>query len=520
MTKTTHASPRFAQDAEWQCGLLASILKHPELFEALHIPRLDYGAWTGHLGLNVAKSIVEHYRNAGTVPTLTTVRAMLQSRLEQNNPDQWLETTQYLDKLAEMDVRDATTYAATLTEFFRRGAIQFACRAALTDLEDGKSVTLDALNRLHDDLLSADTKAAKAKSVLEIISTPPPVEEWLLGKGRWVCRGGGCLVPAYTGLGKSSLLANAVALWSVGREAFGIPAARPLKILVIQSENDDGDLHEQFVGAAHGNKLTDAELDLMNKNVAVLTHDETTGDDFIAFVSVQLKQHEPDLLFLDCLNSYLGADSAKAEVVARFFRAGLNPLLHRYGCACIVIHHANKPKNDKNEGAMLVQEMAYEFSGSNDIANWARAILVIKPTASPKVFRFVAAKRGKRIGWTDANGQPTTVKHFAHSDDGLIYWREPTMLEMTELQEAEQERKKAKRGVIELYSDEQLLGALKEGALTFGDWLENLNAHGCGISKGQLSKRKDAFLDKCSIREEAGKKFALVKRPGRKEPQV
>ena len=41
----------------------------------------------------------------------------------------------------------------------------------------------------------------------------------------------------------------------------------------------------------------------------------------------------------------------------------------------------------------------YAAAGNADLTNWARAILVIEPTHVEGVFEFIAAKRGKRIGW-------------------------------------------------------------------------------------------------------------------------
>ena len=59
---------------------------------------------------------------------------------------------------------------------------------------------------------------------------------------RYLCRGGGLLLVGPTGIGKSSLSMQLMLLWALGRAALGIQPARPLKSLLIQAENDDGDL--------------------------------------------------------------------------------------------------------------------------------------------------------------------------------------------------------------------------------------------------------------------------------------
>jgi hypothetical protein len=75
-------------------------------------------------------------------------------------------------------------------------------------------------------------------------------------KHRFLCRGGGAMVNGPTGVGKSSFLMQAAVLRSIGRSFFGIQPARPLTSLLVQAENDDGDLVEQREGVFTGLGLT------------------------------------------------------------------------------------------------------------------------------------------------------------------------------------------------------------------------------------------------------------------------
>src|SRR5580704_9528316 len=70
-----------------------------------------------------------------------------------------------------------------------------------------------------------------------------PAEETLLGN-RWLCRGGGALIVAPSGQGKSVLTAQASILWACNKAAFGIKPSRPLRSLILQAEDDDGDIQE------------------------------------------------------------------------------------------------------------------------------------------------------------------------------------------------------------------------------------------------------------------------------------
>ena len=86
-----------------------------------------------------------------------------------------------------------------------------------------------------------------AVPLLSLRSQPPEPGETLLGN-RYLCLGGSMLFIGPSGVGKSSSATQQDVCWSVGKAAFGIAPARPLKILQIQAENDRGDLHEMIKG--------------------------------------------------------------------------------------------------------------------------------------------------------------------------------------------------------------------------------------------------------------------------------
>src|SRR5688500_19891006 len=76
---------------------------------------------------------------------------------------------------------------------------------------------------------------------------------------RFLCRGGGLLLVGPTGIGKSSLSMQAMIMWAVGRGVFWIQPVRPLKSLLVQAENDEGDLAEMRDGVIAGLHLNDTE---------------------------------------------------------------------------------------------------------------------------------------------------------------------------------------------------------------------------------------------------------------------
>ena len=95
----------------------------------------------------------------------------------------------------------------------------------------------------------------------------------------------------------------------------------------------------------------------------------------------------------------------------------------------IINHHTTKTNNRDTSG-WRHSDWMYAGAGSADMTNWARAILTIDPTVNPVVFKFIAAKRGKRLNWADEDGNPEFVRCFAHRADCLA-WREATAEEST-----------------------------------------------------------------------------------------
>ena len=61
---------------------------------------------------------------------------------------------------------------------------------------------------------------------------------------RWLCKGGSYLFVAQSGIRKSSLCMQMSMNWALGRTTFGIHPERPLKSLIVQAENDVGDVAE------------------------------------------------------------------------------------------------------------------------------------------------------------------------------------------------------------------------------------------------------------------------------------
>jgi hypothetical protein len=245
-------------------------------------------------------------------------------------------------------------------------------------------------------------------------------------KRRFLCRAGGAMLIGPTGIGKSSFLMQAAVLWSLGKSFFGIEPARPLTSLIIQAENDDGDLVEMREGMFTGLGLSEEEKNLVRERVIIYSENAKSGETFVnGVLRPLLREHRPDLLWLDNLFAYCGCGVSEQDQMTQFLRTQINPLIQDYRCGIIIAHHTNKPPIGVQKAEWSVSETAYLGSGTGELANWPRAILSIRDLKTTEgVFELVAGKRGGRLRWKDAEGKMTCRRNIAHSTDGLIYWRD------------------------------------------------------------------------------------------------
>lgn len=259
-------------------------------------------------------------------------------------------------------------------------------------------------------------------------------------KNRFLCRGGGLLLAGPTGIGKSSLALQAAISWTLNQSCFGIAPKSALRVAIIQAENDDGDLVEMRDGVKAGivrsQGLTLAEVEEACQRIQIYTEDRVSGQCFGEYLDAILTQapEKPDLVIVDPVLAFVGADVSSQERVSKWLRQGINPVIHQHGVGLILVHHTNKPASSKEQkAAWQAGDFAYLGAGSAEWCNWARAVLALRSIGSDSVFELRAAKRGKRIGWRDADGNAEYTKMVAHGTDGGICWREATAEEKTML---------------------------------------------------------------------------------------
>lgn len=243
----------------------------------------------------------------------------------------------------------------------------------------------------------------------------------LMGK-RFLGRTGAAVIAAPSGVGKSVLGLQLGGCAALGKAFFGLLMAFPMRVLLIQAEDDLGDVSEAAQGFIKEYGLTAEETHQLKERLRIVRWNDAAGARFLDRLRRELKKWPADLVIINPLFSFCGCNVSDQEKMSAFLRNGLNPILIEANAACVVIHHTNKPKDDEkpNKGD---EELRYIMSGSGEITNWTRAVITLQQLkgAGTGVCRMTFAKRGNRAGLVDEDGKMTTSVLIEHSPRGLCW---------------------------------------------------------------------------------------------------
>ncbi len=272
-----------------------------------------------------------------------------------------------------------------------------------------------------------EISAPKLKSTpLTAFTVPPKDDKSVLLGNRYLNRGDGGIIVSSSGMGKSSLYVLAAVMWALGRDFFGIKPNGPLRSLLVQSEDSDGDVAEVWFSIAEALQLSKAEIQQVTERVLVVTDRIHRGAPFISELKRHVAAFKPDIVWINPLVAFIDGDVKEAADAGSFLREGLNGLNADAEFAYIIIHHTTKPPNSKDTKERNWSEIMYDMAGSYDLIGWARFIISLRPTPKPGEFNMVLAKRGRRAGvvkevdqgagWIE---EVSTVIPMRHSTDKL-----------------------------------------------------------------------------------------------------
>jgi len=239
---------------------------------------------------------------------------------------------------------------------------------------------------------------------------------------RWLCRGGSLSVIGQSGIGKSSFLMQMAIMLAIGRPFFNIEVKRPYKVIVMQAENDTGDLAEAFKGIVGSMSLSDEEKTLLRTNIKFYRETVKVGLEFVKMARRLIVHHKADFFFADPLLSFAGGDISNQAYASQFLRNWIQPVLMETGVVWVFLHHTGKPKAKEDSSAGTISDLAYSGLGSSELVNWSREVAVLRRTDKIKpFFELVLTKRGKRAGLLDKDGKSTAFMNLRHAE-GRILW--------------------------------------------------------------------------------------------------
>jgi hypothetical protein len=285
-----------------------------------------------------------------------------------------------------------------------------AVKPATNEAKEAVNAYLASKGKTITTTNAPETSDGPIARTLDEFKKPTANDPAELIKHRFLCRKGGLLLVGPTGHGKSSLAMQLMIKWALGQAALSLEPARPLKSLLIQAENDDGDLAEMKTGVFNGLNLSEEEVETASKSVFVNQESSKKGGMLCdQIIEPLLKEVRPDLLWIDPALAYISGDMNSQKDVGIFLRVHLAPLIAKYDCGVVVIHHTNKISKDPEK---QMTDFTYLGAGSAEWSNWSRAVIALNKTDVDNRYELIAAKRGMRLEWRTADGESMTQKRY------------------------------------------------------------------------------------------------------------
>ncbi len=244
----------------------------------------------------------------------------------------------------------------------------------------------------------------------------------LVGKARrWLCEGYAVSIVGFSGTGKSSLMMQLATSWALGQSVFGLAPVRPLRTLILQAENDGGDIAEAWQGSTC--KMTESEKARLKDNIAIVRDTKHIGAAFPAFLENLITRHRAEIVWIDPLLAYAGFDIADQSLTTDWLRTQVDPVLKRTKAAMIYMHHTTKPKSADDLDSMTPSQLAYLGAGSAEWVNYSRdAGFLYRTKGEPARYKFGFSKRASRCGLQDMEGNwaKSGFVYLQHSPESKV----------------------------------------------------------------------------------------------------
>jgi len=269
------------------------------------------------------------------------------------------------------------------------------------------------------------------KRVSELECIPADDPSYLLGN-RLLRRGefGGFVGPS--GLGKSTTSTQLAMHWSAGLPALGLAPLAPMRVVMIQGENDEAEMCMLTSGIIAAAGFTPEQIEKVEANfvMAEVTTGDITNERLILLLKQYVEEHDADLVILDPLFVYYSGEINSASSLGQFLR-GMAQEFKELDVAVLFVHHTAKRKTAQG-GLSGSLDPVYGSMGSSEFSNVARIIFTLDH--HPKIpggAKLMIGKRGGRSPWTDGDGKRVSEIHLKPSGNPETpFWKRCEMEDM------------------------------------------------------------------------------------------
>ena len=319
----------------------------------------------------------------------------------------------------------ASTYRPEHVDLITDAALLREASNAANNATDPDTL-LDHYARLADKRKGAKTRHGPQRMDFDALLSFERKDDptTVLGNHRWLCKGGSLLIVGQSGTGKSSLMMQAAVHWCLGRDFFGIKPAKPLRAIVLQAENDAGDISEALQDVMAGAYIDATERFQLRDALAIYRDTVSTGTTFTKALRDLVVSHQADIVFVDPLLSFAGIDVSDQEQASKFLRHDLAPILLETGAVLVAMHHTGKPKASADKEGQTTADLAYAGLGSSEFTNWFREVAVLfRCQGEEPIYKFGLTKRRGRAGLKDHENQFKGEIYIRHAaEKGVIRW--------------------------------------------------------------------------------------------------
>ncbi len=231
--------------------------------------------------------------------------------------------------------------------------------------------------------------------------------------------------------------------------------------------------------------LSPEQIKVAKENVGLLTIRDLQDEKAIKEIERYALIFKPDIICINPMTSFLGSSIYKDDVINKFLRVELSPMLERLKISAIVVHHPPKPAgaSAKEPKDLTAFELQYGGAGMAALTNAPRGNIFLMHVEGD-VFKLSAGKGFEDLGTTE------TVVYLRRSRDGsgIMLWEQCDSEQAQEANQKQEQRKSKEKKrdpfvpydrllkllkATEKYSREKLRALVKEELEKGRDWADD-----------------------------------------------